>query len=347
MSKLFTVIFALLINASLFAGSGIFQDYIILDIDGGGNTFLAGGINGDGGAPYTGATLGTPGSLILNGGEVKTFKNSSDDIFGAKLFYRVYKSGSPASSFVELDLPFNADLGGGDQRWQKSDANVDILAMAASNGTWILEAYWTSPYNFGTHTDDNTGAYYSNTFMVTTLPVELTSFTATPEPKAVALNWTTSSEEHNASFEVQKSADGKNFETIGTIEGAGTSVVINTYNFTDESPVAGNSYYRLKQIDFDGTFEYSDILSVVFDTKITATIFPNPTSESLIVATEIQEEVTIRVFNMNGQVVFQSMQNVDNQVEINLSTLTNGNYIIQVTTTNNQSIIYKGAFVKQ
>ena len=94
------------------------------------------------------------------------------------------------------------------------------------------------------------------------IPVELTSFTASTVDGNVVLNWITATELNNAGFQIErrKTTDERreDWESIGFVNGNGTSTETHTYSFADESPVAGKSYYRLKQIDFDGSFEYSN-----------------------------------------------------------------------------------------
>ena len=99
---------------------------------------------------------------------------------------------------------------------------------------------------------------------VSTLPVELLSFDAKPIEEAVQLIWETASENNNDFFTLEKSVNGSDWSAIGTVNGAGNSQEMLSYEFTDRNPLNGISYYRLKQTDFDGNFEYSDIRSVNF-----------------------------------------------------------------------------------
>jgi hypothetical protein len=107
----------------------------------------------------------------------------------------------------------------------------------------------------------------------TVLPIELTSFqvkvAATP-----VLTFTTATERNNAYFLVERSADGRNFKEIGKINGAGESNSTKEYTFTDAKPFKGVNYYRLKQVDFDGKFEYSKVISVVFGKTGGVRVFP-------------------------------------------------------------------------
>ncbi|QHJ09423.1 T9SS type A sorting domain-containing protein [Hymenobacter busanensis] len=94
------------------------------------------------------------------------------------------------------------------------------------------------------------------------LPVELVSFTARYADRQVVVQWATASEKNSASFAVERSADGKSFETVTTTEAAGNSSSRRSYTAADRRPLSGTSYYRLKQIDLDGTFTYSTALPV-------------------------------------------------------------------------------------
>lgn len=88
------------------------------------------------------------------------------------------------------------------------------------------------------------------------LPIDLYSFTAIPQQESVELNWATASELNNDYFEVQRSIDGRTYETIGEVLGAGDSDTRIDYSFEDEEPLSGDVFYRLKQIDFDGKYSY-------------------------------------------------------------------------------------------
>jgi hypothetical protein len=101
--------------------------------------------------------------------------------------------------------------------------------------------------------------YYFNNSM---LPVELVSFYGVRTPKQNVLFWTTFSETNNDYFLVERSEDGQYWEGLTKVEGAGNSTSVIDYTYYDNHPLEGVSYYRLKQTDFDGNFEYSDIVSI-------------------------------------------------------------------------------------
>jgi hypothetical protein len=119
------------------------------------------------------------------------------------------------------------------------------------------------------------------------IPVELTSFTAIVSTGKVVLNWVTATELNNSGFQIErrKTKDERSEEwvSIGFVNGNGTSTETHTYSFADQNPTAGISYYRLKQIDFDGSFEYSNIVEVNLTLPIAFSLdqnYPNPFNPS-------------------------------------------------------------------
>jgi len=143
----------------------------------------------------------------------------------------------------------------------------------------------------------------------TPLPVTLTSFAATATSQAVSLKWATASEKNNQGFEIQRSADGHEFTALGTVAGAGSSATPRSYSYRDAAPLAGLSYYRLKQTDPDGTLSYSPVAAVRVAATATLTncdIFPNPATDRITVAWTATQPAAITSWtltNANGQLV--------------------------------------------
>ncbi|MFT7242080.1 MAG: hypothetical protein ACI83L_002446 [Cryomorphaceae bacterium] len=110
------------------------------------------------------------------------------------------------------------------------------------------------------------------------LPIELISFTATVKDAFVEINWITATENHNDYFNVERSADGINFKSIGQVNGAGNSSQTLKYAIVDDTPLNGISYYRLRQTDYDGKSSYSELEAIVFDRRngFNFKIYPNP-----------------------------------------------------------------------
>ncbi len=115
-------------------------------------------------------------TFVLTGGEADTFKNGASNVTGADLVYRIYPTGSPSGAFTSLNLPFNTDLTGGDQKWQTLSATTDLLAGLA-NGNYTLEVYVHSSTNEGDRylNGNPPGSNYIATFSVV------------PEPSSLAL----------------------------------------------------------------------------------------------------------------------------------------------------------------
>ncbi len=111
----------------------------------------------------------------------------------------------------------------------------------------------------------------------TVLPIVLTSFTAEARDEVIDLHWTTSSEQDNDRFEIERSGDGVLFQPIGTVDGAGNSLHELHYSFTDRSPLNEVNYYRLKQVDLDGQYEFSSIVTAMHrGTDASLLLLPNP-----------------------------------------------------------------------
>jgi len=127
----------------------------------------------------------------------------------------------------------------------------------------------------------------------------------------VEIEWHVASQINNDYFSIERSIDGVEFETIGTVKGAGTSSVPTTYRFIDDSPKEGISYYRLRQTDFNGKSELFDPIALEYRKKANQltleSAFPNPFSDQFTIKYVNDEPSTLELFivNMNGNRVFQ------------------------------------------
>lgn len=166
--------------------------------------------------------------------------------------------------------------------------------------------------------------------IMTLLPVELTHFSAEKTGETALLNWATASELNNAHFLVQRSADSKNWETIGTVQGQGTTLEPQTYRFTDREPLGGLNYYRLKQEDFDGASEFSSIVSIDFRKNGKPQLFPNPVRELLFVKLPdgTASNHTAHIFDVQGRLVFSEKWPIENGLDV--QPLHNGLYLLRL-----------------
>jgi len=181
------------------------------------------------------------------------------------------------------------------------------------------------------------------------LPIELTSFNAVPAGDQVDLSWTTASETNNALFRVERSEDAQNWQTVTTHPGAGNSTYPISYTAVDKAPFLGQSYYRLKQTDYDGNFTYSGVMPVTVTEPVgQMLIYPNPATNSLHcnLPTGNPGLQTVRIIDVTGRVVMNSQVMVpDNgQIEFSIANLQSGMYITEVT---NGGQVMRKTFIKQ
>ena len=142
------------------------------------------------------------------------------------------------------------------------------------------------------------------------LPVELIKFEAKVTPfNEVKLFWQTASELNNSGFEIHKSNNGKDWETIDFIEGQGTTIEVSNYQYEDQNPLIGTNYYRLKQVDFDGAFEYSKTIAVEYNIEESnITIFPNPSNGvvNLQINNPSNQSIQIKILDNLGRIIRDS-----------------------------------------
>ena len=163
------------------------------------------------------------------------------------------------------------------------------------------------------------------------LPIELTSFTGVKIGEKIKLDWKTETEIENDYFEVQRSVNGSNFETIGTVDGSGTTFERQVYRFWDESlPQDEILYYRLKQVDFDGRFDYSNVV-VINNAKISdeINIYPNPASDYALITGQNIER--IRLFSSDGKLIMEQQNTTGiESINLNLKGVPKGFYLVKI-----------------
>lgn len=171
------------------------------------------------------------------------------------------------------------------------------------------------------------------------IPVELTSFSASIVNENVNLKWSTATELNNLGFEIEKSFNNKKYEKIGFVPGYGTTTESKSYNFYISNLPSQKTYYRLKQVDFDGTFEYSS--SVEVDGVIPAEFslkqnYPNPFNPSTKIGFTLPSEsnVKISIYNLIGQKVAEVVNSKftagNHSIDFNGSNLSSGIYLYKI-----------------
>lgn len=256
--------------------------------------------------------------FTVNSGEVYTIPN--DDVF------RTYQFTYSASTGVGTML-------------------VDGVEVWSNDGPDGHEMYWDGSGDLiVAHNLDGNG--HNHTFMdnltienfyYTSLPIELTSFEASATPSNyVQLDWVTASEVNNDYFVIERSKEGDDFEIIDTISGAGNSSESISYTYIDKSPYNGTSYYRLKQVDFDGESEIFDPISIKMSTieeDYQLTLYPNPSiGNKVTLSTSNSNFTSVVVYNQYSQDVSSRLiiiQSDSKTLIINISELDKGIYFIK------------------
>lgn len=221
----------------------------------------------------------------------------------------------------------------------------DIDEVRSFNG--VLSADWVSTeYNnqSSPSTFYNIGGQMLAGDLCALLPVELIHFevSANDNNKAL-LNWTTASENNNDYFEVQKSTTGNKWETIGKVSGMGSTNTEVNYEFTDPTSISGLTYYRLKQVDFNGEYEFSPLRSIELISSKKITVYPNPAQSIFIIEGYEGEVNNINLFNVLGESMNKKVsikRSNGTMVEIDASVLPKGTYILRTPQGTNKILIH-------
>lgn len=280
--------------------------------------------------------------------------------------YRSYSGETPTSlSYFEEAVGrtyiINEQTAGGSNLTLTLQWNAaDELTNFTRNNCFVSRYNGTNWVPFG-----NTSASGSNPYSVTisgvtttglfgvgsnnTLPVSWVSFTGIYINNAIRLNWQTASEQSAAYFEVERSLDGVSFEPIGRVKAAGNSNSLLNYVFDDKQLISGiNTYfYRLKQVDFNSDYNYSNTVKVSFGADELfeiVSVYPNPFTDNIVIKTNNNQAQSVKVtlLDMNGKQFVSGEFAVQNGlIEVSaLHELAAGMYMMQITN-NNQTATYK------
>ncbi len=251
---------------------------------------------------------------------------------GIKKIYQINGTPSNASMRIVFAPAELVDLAAG--------TNLKLFRQNAANlwenqgGTWVDDAVdyvelaninAFSPWTVG---DENTS-----------LPIRLLAFKARrTEGMEVSIEWQTVQERNNLGFEIEVSQEGTDFEKITFVEGKGNSNQLEIYEYRYNNPEA--SYYRLKQIDLDGTVSYSPIVFVEASQEMTQiSLFPNPIKEDLTIRLGARQttEVQVKIYNAQGQLLYDNHLKINNgEAKLNLSDYATGTYLIHIKTEGNE-----------
>jgi len=223
--------------------------------------------------------------------------------------------GGPMGSFVYSNNTLTGlSDDGNNLSMTAADALSDVKTKVSNNATSFTMDFVTAS------SGNNTNAIWA-VFITygypNALPVQLTSFTGVAVDHVNRLDWTTVTETNCNYFDVERSNDGNHFSSIGNVQGAGNSTSSNNYTFNDENPFPGVNYYRLKQMDYDGNYQYSSVINLINENLYTVN--------------------AIDVYSLQGQLISSVKTTDENYVVRNLAP---GAYLLNLHTS-------KGMIVKK
>ncbi|MFK7771760.1 MAG: T9SS type A sorting domain-containing protein [Saprospiraceae bacterium] len=221
-----------------------------------------------------------------------------------------------------------------------SYGNGGTTGTTGSNGSGTITSLASDPPPFGV-------IYFTlgSTTEMNSLPVELTSFQAIQQNSQVHLQWETASERNTSHFSVERSTDGTNFIEIGSVLGSEDGVITHHYTLKDISPENGINYYRLKIVDNDNTFEYSNIEVVIFEETPAIQLFPNPVEKTIQLEgfDSNMDDVQLDIIDRNGKLIFSNKVYLNNgrlQISTDLVNIQNpGTYFLRVISQGQSHVI--------
>jgi len=217
---------------------------------------------------------------------------------------------------------------------------VDLFVSLASMDVGIDDLDGDGRPDLAITKGGSTVSIFGNLCTLIPLPIELISFSAENKNNINHLTWTTTSETDNDYFEVERSADGINFETIGKVNGAGSTVQVKHYSFDDKKNIYGVIYYRLKQVDFNGNNKYSNIISIENKRQdIFCSVNPTDVNGIFILHCSELNSASIKLLDTEGKEIAEKRNVLTSELVIDLSSYKKGLYFLRVfSSEKNQTI---------
>ncbi len=287
-------------------------------------------------------TGGAPASITLIGSNDPSNPVDKGIIIAANIDYTVTAIASGVWSFSwsyqtnDFDTDPQYDLAGVLINGVFTQLSENTKDKISQSGTYTGSVIAGSTIGFRISATDN--SYGNATFTITSfsppggvLPVKLSAFTAKPQEAAVLLQWTAATEINTSHYEIERSADGVAFHSLGSVKAGAMSY---QYSFLDPSPVTGTNLYRLRMVDNDGSFSYSGIKAVKRYSTSAQKLYPNPANGFIVVtiAAQTAGTETLQVFNAAGNLLqtetISTAQGINNK-QLDITSLPRGVYRIR------------------
>ena len=225
--------------------------------------------------------------------------------------------------------------------WDESGGTGGTGSSTAGTISWP-GATTFSPFTIGT------------TSTLNTLPVALTEFSASRCGNSICLYWKTVSEDNNDHFEIERSTDGRQFNSIGSVNGNGTTGDPHNYTSRDDQPLDGKNYYRIKQVNMDGKLSYSSVIRINNGpvSSFSASITPNPAGSVMnlvIEGVKEKESLLFEVMNTSGMIVYRESISAGGTTlvkNLRRPAISAGLYFYKITRSSNNET-YSGRLVLQ
>ncbi|MEM7163617.1 MAG: T9SS type A sorting domain-containing protein, partial [Bacteroidota bacterium] len=241
-----------------------------------------------------------------------------------------------------------------DQNWAHDGVsdpdNLRILkAPTGGNGAWENISVGSGGFGTGSGFIASDTFYSLSDFTLANLgsnplPVEFLDFSVKRQSDIAQINWSTASEINNEFFKIMRSGNAENFEEIDRVPGQGTTNQISHYERYDLNPLPGWNYYKIIQVDYDGSSEETQMEAVYFDDEAELILYPNPANE-LIYFSFIAAEIDYFIYDSKGALlVSRSLRSQDGQHVISIQELESGAYFLEVHSQNGQ--VYRQKFLK-
>jgi hypothetical protein len=264
-------------------------------------------------------TSGGTRTLIISGITPVAGATSGNLCFG------VYKNDAAANSSLTISVTNATSAASSVSLGTGASWSYQCIALTSFTGSPIIITFTNTSATMQYRLDDIS-------LQNTVLPVGLTSFEGAINDAKVVLSFASANESNNSHFDIERSADGLTFNKIGEVKGAGTSSQDQRYRFLDEAPLKGINYYRLKQVDYDGRFVYSNVIAVRNKNKSGMTLLPTVVTDEVQInldANLSEESGEWQVLDLFGRVVTTGpLDKEQSSVGLDLSSLQSGGYIV-------------------
>lgn len=289
----------------------------------------------------------TPANAVTFGAKVKAALSNTAGTKDPTLILKKEWDLSPSATPGATNLAFTADaaslnasdgaftfpaagsavLGHWNSMTNAYDANI---AASFSGTTWTITGYTGS---FSPFIAAAPGAVLS---------IALQNLTVKGHSTTNIVSWATASEKNNATFNIERSADGQDFATIGTVKGNGTTTDVSTYAFTDNAPLAGINYYRLRSIDMDGKATLSKMVSILNSKTTTGILKAYPSVSTAVLTVDVVTEgiATLNIMDITGKIVLtKTLKDTGfSSNPIDVSGLSNGVYVLMFKSASVQTV---------